>query len=234
MTTSDPLGTYIQGKTTSPGGVCEFVTPGSLPSCTLVIFGASGDLTARKLIPAFYSMHLSNNLPEPFTIVGSSRTAFSNEEFREKLREATIDDAGMDGAGWDEFAAKLVYQPVTYDSPETFTELAGFLDELDQEKGTGGNRIFYLAVPPNLYPLIAQQIGDAGLAMEGENGRGWARIVVAYGFASSGLARRKLFHMPSFALRTRSASSSSLRWRETLGWLIPKTACISQTQSFLC
>ena len=98
---------------------------------TILIFGASGDLTARKLIPAFYSMHLSNNLPEPFTIVGSSRTSLSDEEFREKLKKATIDDAGMDGAGWDDFAAKLVYQPVTYDQPETFTELADFLKILE-------------------------------------------------------------------------------------------------------
>ena len=178
MPTNDPFKASVSGETTSPGGVCEFVTPGSLPPCTLVIFGASGDLTARKLIPAFYSMHLSNNLPEPFTIVGSSRTNLTNEEFREKVRQATIEDAGMDSGGWDEFAAKLVYQPVVYDSPETFTELADFLEKIDQEKGTGGNRIFYLAVPPNLYPLIAQQIGDAGLAMEGENGAGWARIVV--------------------------------------------------------
>jgi len=178
MTPTEPIEAAVQGETTSPGGFCEFAAPGSLPPCALVIFGASGDLTARKLIPAFYSMHLSNNLPEPFTIVGSSRTGLSDEGFREKLRKATIDDAGMDGAGWDEFAAKLVYQSVRYDAPETFTELADFLKKLDGDKGTAGNRIFYLAVPPNLYPLIAQQIGEAGLAMEGENGSGWARIVV--------------------------------------------------------
>ena len=95
MSSQDPFKASVHGETTV-GGVCEFATPGSLPPCTLVIFGASGDLTARKLIPAFYSLHLSNNLPEPFTIVGSSRTAWSNEEFREKLRQATVDEAGMD------------------------------------------------------------------------------------------------------------------------------------------
>ena len=178
MSPQDFFEASVHGETTAPGGVCEFASPGSLPSCTLVIFGASGDLTARKLIPAFYSMHLSNNLPELFTIVGSSRTALSDEEFRGKLRKATIDDAGMDSTGWDEFAAKLVYQSVTYDVPESFTELADFLNKLDQENGTGGNRIFYLAVPPTLYPLIAEMIGQAGLAIEGENGSGWARIVV--------------------------------------------------------
>jgi glucose-6-phosphate 1-dehydrogenase len=177
MPQQDSLEASVHGETTM-GAVCEFATPGSLPPCTLVIFGASGDLTARKLIPAFYSMHLSNNLPESFAIVGSSRTALSNEEFRERLRKATIDDAGMDDAGWSDFAAKLIYHPVTYDAPETFTELADFLKKLDQEKGTGGNRIFYLAVPPNLYPLIAEMIGQAGLSREGENGSGWARIVV--------------------------------------------------------
>ncbi|MDX1775243.1 MAG: glucose-6-phosphate dehydrogenase [Desulfobulbales bacterium] len=177
MPPTDPPEAAVHGKTTM-GGVCELVTPGSLSACTLVIFGASGDLTARKLIPAFYSMHLSRNLPEPFTIVGSSRTVFTNEEFREKLRKATIDDAGMDAAGWSDFAARLYYQPVTYDSPETFTELSDFLKKSDRLQGTGGNRIFYLAVPPALYPVIAEMIGQAGLSQEGENGSGWARIVV--------------------------------------------------------
>jgi len=177
MPPQDPFEASVHGETTA-GGVCEFATPGSLPPCTLVIFGASGDLTARKLIPAFYSLHLSNNLPEPFTIVGSSRTAWSNEEFREKLRQATIDEAGMDASGWDAFAARLFYRPVIYDSLETFNELGGFLRDLDQQHGTKGNKIYYLAVPPTLYRGLAEMIGLAGLSQENTDGNGWARIVV--------------------------------------------------------
>ncbi len=178
MDPTETIQATVEGETTSPGSACEFVTPGSLPPCSLVIFGASGDLTTRKLIPAFYSLHLSNNLPDPFTIVGSSRTELSNEEFREKLRQATIDDAGMDGAGWDDFAAKLFYHHVSYDSIDSYNELAGFIKELDQQNGTKGNKIFYLAVPPTLYLGIAEMIGRAGLSREDTDGNGWARIVV--------------------------------------------------------
>ena len=120
MTPTDPLEASVHGKTTEPGGSCEFASPGSLPPCTLVIFGASGDLTARKLIPAFYNLHLTDSLPEYFAIVGSSRTRMTHEEFREKLRQGIAKEGQMDLGTWHEFAAKLFYQPVTYDSQESF------------------------------------------------------------------------------------------------------------------
>jgi len=177
MPTSDPYEASVRGQTTTDG-VCEFATPGSLPPCTLVIFGASGDLTARKLIPSFYSLHLDNSLPDPFVIVGSSRTEMSHDQFREKLKKAVLDDAGMDANGWESFAAKLFYHHVTYDSIDSYNELAGFIKELDQQNGTKGNKIFYLAVPPTLYLGIAEMIGRAGLSREDTDGNGWARIVV--------------------------------------------------------
>ena len=163
---------------TTRGGACEFVPPGSFSPCTLVIFGASGDLTARKLIPAFYSLYLTNSLPEPFGVVGCSRTNLSHDEFRDKMKQAIAKEGRLDLGKWDGFAAKLFYQPVTYDSLESCQELAGYLRDLDQEQNTGGNRIFYLAVPPTLYPVIAKKIGEVGLAKEGKEGNGWARIVV--------------------------------------------------------
>jgi len=173
-----PDETTVKGKTTDLGSSCEFVTPGSFSPCTLVIFGASGDLTARKLIPAFFSLHLTDSLPESFTIVGCSRTRLTHDEFREKLKQDIIKEGTMDIDRWDAFGAKLFYQPVTYDSQESCLELADFLWDLDEKQNTGGNRIFYLAVPPALYPVIAQKIGETGLSREGKNGNGWARIVV--------------------------------------------------------
>jgi glucose-6-phosphate 1-dehydrogenase len=167
----------VQGQTTT-GGACEFVTPGSLSPCTLVIFGASGDLTARKLIPAFYSLYLTNSLPEPFAVVGCSRTGYSHEEFRERLKQAIVGEGKIDLGRWEGFAQKLFYQPVIYDSEQSCQALAAYLHGLDQEQNTGGNRIFYLAVPPTLYPVIAKKIGEVGLAREGKDGNGWARIVV--------------------------------------------------------
>jgi glucose-6-phosphate 1-dehydrogenase len=177
MPQQNPLEATVKGQTTT-GGACDFVTPGSLAPCTLVIFGASGDLTARKLIPAFYSLYLTDSLPVPFAVVGCSRTQLSHDEFREKMKQAIAGDGKTDPGRWDGFAAKLFYQTVTYDSQESCLELAGYLRDLDQEQNTGGNRIFYLAVPPTLYPVIAKQIGEAGLSREGKNGNGWARIVV--------------------------------------------------------
>jgi glucose-6-phosphate 1-dehydrogenase len=178
MNPADSLQASVHGQTTPPGGACEFITPGSLLPCTLVIFGASGDLTARKLIPAFYSLYLVDSLPEPFTIVGCSRTNLSNDAFREKLKQAIAKEEKIDLDRWDGFAAKLFYQPVTYDSQESCRELAEYLRGLDQERNTDGNRVFYLAVPPTLYSIIAKKIGETGLSREGKNGNGWARIVV--------------------------------------------------------
>jgi len=178
MSPSDPLVTAAQARTTGSGNACEFVTPGSLSPCTLVIFGASGDLTARKLIPAFYSLYLTNSLPQPFAVVGCSRTELSHDGFREKMKQAIAAEAKLDLARWDGFTAKLFYKTVTYDSLESFRDLADYLHDLDREQKTGGNRIFYLAVPPTLYPVVAKKIGEAGLAKEGKEGNGWARIVV--------------------------------------------------------
>ena len=156
----------------------DCVTIGPLDPCAIVIFGASGDLTARKLVPALYSLYLHDGLPKPFVIVGASRTSMSHEEFRERLKVSYASSEKADLARWEEFAANLYYQPVVYDSLDSYVELAGYLRELDERFHTGGNRVFDLAVPPSLYPVIAEMLGKAGLAQEGENGKGWSRIVV--------------------------------------------------------
>ena len=171
--------TRVQAKPPSmemPADEC--VTIGPLDPCAIVIFGASGDLTARKLVPALYNLYLHDGLPKPFVIVGASRTSMSHEEFRERLKVSYASSEKADLARWEEFAANLYYQPVVYDSLDSYVELAGYLRELDEKFHTGGNRVFDLAVPPSLYPVIAEMLGKAGLAQEGENGKGWSRIVV--------------------------------------------------------
>jgi glucose-6-phosphate 1-dehydrogenase len=156
----------------------ECVVIGPLDPCTIVIFGASGDLTARKLVPALYNLFLNEGLPSPFAIVGTSRTDLTHDEFREKLKTSYAATENSDLSGWNEFAGNLYYKQVVYDSLDSYVELAGFLKELDEKYHTGGNRVFDLAVPPSLYPEIAEMLGKAGLAHEGENGKGWSRIVV--------------------------------------------------------
>jgi glucose-6-phosphate 1-dehydrogenase len=156
----------------------ECVVTGPLDPCIIVIFGASGDLTSRKLVPALYNLYLNHGLPKPFIIVGASRTNLSHDEFREKLKSSYEATENSDLSRWNEFAANLYYQPVIYDALQSYVELAGYLRKLDEKYQTGGNRVFDLAVPPSLYPVIAEMLGNAGLAQEGENGKGWSRIVV--------------------------------------------------------
>ncbi|MDT8335111.1 MAG: glucose-6-phosphate dehydrogenase [Desulfurivibrionaceae bacterium] len=148
-----------------------------LEPCQLVIFGATGDLTARKLIPALFALFRGGNLPKPCSIIGCGRTALDNDGFRQRLAE----NSPADLAGhprWDEFTSFLHYRTVQYESPQSYGELAAFLKELDKRGGTGGNTIFDLAVPPDLYPVISAQLIDAGLAGENDVGRGWTRIIV--------------------------------------------------------
>ena len=156
----------------------ECVGVGRLDPCTIVIFGASGDLTSRKLVPALYNLYLNDGLPKPLIIVGASRTALSHDEFREKLKRSYSATANADLSLWDEFVGNLFYKPVIYDSLDSYKELAEFLRKLDQEHKVGGNRVFDLAVPPSLYPVIGEMLGKSGLAQEGENGNGWSRLVV--------------------------------------------------------
>ncbi len=159
-------------------GSCETLSGAALAPCTIVIFGASGDLTARKLVPALYTLFISDSLPEQFSIVGVSRTEMRDDEFREKLRDHAAAEGRPVLDRWPEFAAHLFYQAIDYEAQSSYGELADYLETLDGQRQTGGNRIFYLAVPPTLYPVIGAHLGTAGLAREGEEGTPWARIVV--------------------------------------------------------
>jgi glucose-6-phosphate 1-dehydrogenase len=159
-----------------PAEACVVDKP--IEPCTLVIFGASGDLTSRKLIPALYSLYLQNGLPEAFAIVGCSRTAWRREDFQERMAQSVQETGGLDTSKWREFADALYYQAVAYDSPKSYKDLHGFLRRLDKEHETEGNRLYYLAIPPTLYATVGEMLGQAGLSRQGEDGKGWARIVI--------------------------------------------------------
>jgi glucose-6-phosphate 1-dehydrogenase len=157
---------------------CLCPATGDLEPCTIVIFGASGDLAARKLLPALYHMYLTGALPDPVSIVGCARTPFSDDAFRRQMQQACAADNRADMARWPEFAGLLSYRQMSYDAADAFRELADYLRELDRRKGTGGNLLFDLALPPALYPVVAAMLGRAGLAAQHGEGRGWSRIVV--------------------------------------------------------
>jgi glucose-6-phosphate 1-dehydrogenase len=158
----------------------------------MVIFGASGDLTARKLVPALYDLSAQRRLPMEFAVVGVSRTRMSHDEFREKLRSALEEQRpnGVSDDVWDSFSRGVFYLPGDSRKPETYRELKGFLKELDGEWGTGGNRIFYLSSSPSLFATVAERLGEARMN-EGENG-GWARLVVEKPFGRDLMSAREL------------------------------------------
>ncbi len=159
-----------------PGAACVLETRPD--PCTVVILGASGDLTSRKIVPALYNLFEHRALPETFTVVGCARSALNDDTFREKMRDAVSEASPEPPAAWASFAPHLLYRVVDYEDVETFHRLAGELRDLDRDRGNRGNRIFYLAIPPRLYRTAAGMIGEAGLAEEGENSRPWTRIVV--------------------------------------------------------
>jgi glucose-6-phosphate 1-dehydrogenase len=165
----------IEGKAPNLGlPLTECAETGPLDPFTLVIFGASGDLTARKVIPALYNLFVHDSLPSSFTVLGCARTSMSDEEFRGSVGRTFSQTA----PSWEEFAAHLFYHRLEYDSDASYGTLAERLRELDGKRGTEGNCIFYLAIPPNLYSSVAEAIGRSGMARETADGKGWVRIVV--------------------------------------------------------
>jgi glucose-6-phosphate 1-dehydrogenase len=140
---------------------------GTAEPVTVVLFGASGDLAKRKVIPAMYDLAIHNSLGPRYTIVGFARTPMSDESFRAALAEAakSISEVGpIDPKQWDEFAANLHYTQGEYDDVESYARLTKCLEDLEAAKNLGGNRLFYLSTPPEVYPNIVEQLGKAGLA----------------------------------------------------------------------
>jgi glucose-6-phosphate 1-dehydrogenase len=148
--------------------------------CTVVLFGASGDLAKRKVVPAMYDIANHQGLGPRYAILGYARTPMTDENFRSALGEAakTMSEVGpIDPKSWSEFASNLHYQAGEYQNPDDYTKLAKRLQELDSEKKLGGNRLFYLSTPPEVYPHIVEQLGRAGLAKP-SSPNSWVRIII--------------------------------------------------------
>jgi glucose-6-phosphate 1-dehydrogenase len=178
-------------------------------NCTIVIFGASGDLTQRKLAPALYNLYRKDRLPDGIHIVGTSRTPYSSEEFRDRLREGVIqfDREMFDSAAWDAFAPRIAYWPGSLKEPADFERLEIFLRK--HEDGAA-NRLYYLAVAPDLYTPAIENLHAARMTVEVE-GEGWRRIVIEKPRRDSGRRRR------STGRCTRFSTSTKLPYRSHLG-----------------
>jgi glucose-6-phosphate 1-dehydrogenase len=134
--------------------------------CVFVIFGASGDLTRRKLIPALYNLAVSRLLPPGMTILGFALTESSDEQFRANMREAVGQFSRrkpIDEAVWNDFASRLHYVSGKFEVPESYQRLKARLEELDKTNGTRGNRIYYLAIPPSAFRAVNDNLSAAGL-----------------------------------------------------------------------
>jgi glucose-6-phosphate 1-dehydrogenase len=133
------------------------------PPLVLVVFGASGDLAARKLLPAIAALAEHGALAAQFTVVGVARTAWSDEEFQ-KVALKAVDKPG---AAWKELVSRFRYISGEYGHPDTFDQLKTVLDEADKTLGTAGNRVFYLATIPDLFGTVATALGTHGCAVPG-------------------------------------------------------------------
>jgi glucose-6-phosphate 1-dehydrogenase len=150
-------------------------------SCVLVIFGASGDLTRRKLMPSLWSMYQGRVLPEPFAVIGVARSPMTSEQFRARMRDAVAEFARVQPPSsrvWDRFAQALHYCPGDPADASLHAQLAPYLRRVEQEHGIGGNRLFYASTPPSVYPDLVMRLGEAGLNRPPEGTQGWVRIVI--------------------------------------------------------
>lgn len=148
-----------------------------VPPCAIVIFGANGDLTRRKLMPALYHLTLERRIPHGFAVLGLSRTRMTDEQFRDRMKEAVsryMEDGPLDEDLWCEFAKGLFYLPGDVSDSATYLALSTRLDEIENSRQTGGNVLFYLSTQPSQYEMVVDGVGDAGL----QKGRGWRRLVV--------------------------------------------------------
>ena len=144
------------------------------PSCVLVIFGASGDLTHKKLFPALYSLAFRHLLPRNFAVLGVARTEGSDEQFREDMK-AAVQEHGRDPFRedvWDTLAEGMRYLDMDFGDDASWTKVMRTLADLDKNLGTGGNRLYYFAVPPSVIATIVEEIGKR------RSKGGWHRLVI--------------------------------------------------------
>ena len=146
---------------------------------SIVIFGASGDLTKRKLIPSLFNLYCKGRLPKMFRIVGYGSKPFNDDSFREQLKQGMDEfaDAKYEAKDWGEFAQNIFYLQKKYTKAE-FEELNQFLEKW---QGEAGNRIYYMATPPDAFPKIIDLLGETNQLQEGH---GWRRVVIEKPFGT--------------------------------------------------
>lgn len=144
----------------------------------IVIFGASGDLASRKLLPSIYSLNSQKLMPSRFAIVGVGRTKISDDEFRDKMKDAILkhsEEKSIDQGMVNEFVRDLYYHAMDYEDPDAYRNLDSYLGEICPKYGVEGNYMFYFATPPNAYEMMAVNLAKAGMA---DQARGYRRFII--------------------------------------------------------
>jgi glucose-6-phosphate 1-dehydrogenase len=164
---SSSSGSFTQQTMGSPGD-----------PCVMVIFGAGGDLTKRKLMPALYNLAKGKLLPEQFAIVGVSIEESATNDFRERSTKEIQEysTTNVDLGSWDWFKQRLYYISGDFNDAELYKKLGELIIQAEKEQGTDGNCLFYLATSPNFFPVVIKQLGAAGLSNQ-VNGK-WKRVVI--------------------------------------------------------
>lgn len=147
---------------------------------TIVIFGGSGDLSKRKLVPALYELHCEKQLPKETAIVGYARTGESDETYRAEMKAAVAEFARkkpVDEADWNAFASRLHFYRGDLTIPKNFADLKTRLEAIEKERALPGNRIFYLAIPPSAIAAVVNNLGQAGFVTRVDGGP-WTRVIV--------------------------------------------------------
>lgn len=161
------------------------------PPCVVVIFGANGDLTKRKLMPALYRLAYEGRLAPGFAVIGISRTPMTDDDFRARMHDSVsrfLEDSPFDEDLWQSFAQGLFYQPGDVGDLVLYEQLAKSLEDIEKERETAGNVLFYLSTQPSQYAEIAEGLGTAGLA----KGAGWRRIIIEKPFGHDLASAREL------------------------------------------
>ncbi len=171
--------TTISSTLLPQADACRY-TPPSAP-CLIVIFGASGDLACRKILPSLYRLFLHGLLPRACAVLGCARTKFDDIEFRSHLRHG-VEKSGADMSRWAEFSERLYYQDIVYEELTAYEPLSDAMARVSHFHQTGGNALFYLAIPPFLFEPVITLLGRTGLAREPEGS--FRRIIVEKPFGS--------------------------------------------------
>jgi glucose-6-phosphate 1-dehydrogenase len=163
--------------------------------CSLIIFGATGDLTHRKLVPALYNLAADSNLPPSMNVIGFARRDKSDAIFRQELETATrkFSRQPLNPTLWENFSQSLFYHRSEFHDESGYVSLAQRLNELDAERGTGGRRLFYLAAAPEQFPIILENLRRSGLNRAPAGG--WARVIVEKPFGKDLSGARTLNHL---------------------------------------